>query len=103
MDDNKVSEAVWGQPPSQDLRVIAKEVIDWAESEFPNRTTETLMAKLQEEMDELSYDLSDETEMADVLIVMVDLARNLNIDLGAAVAKKMEINRKRDWSKRKKP
>jgi hypothetical protein len=53
-----------------------------------------------EELPELiSSGLSDPLEYADVVIMVVDLAHQMNIDLQDAVIRKIEINRNRTWGR----
>ena len=42
-------------------------------------------------------DPSNADEHADIYIMMFDLSRMYNVDIGAAVRRKMAINMRRDW------
>ncbi len=89
---------------------IINECGTWADKTFPKATPETIMAHMQEEVDELTAavdehtDIGEETkamiaeEMADVQLLLFHLAHKLNVDLPAATFEKFETNKKRKWS-----
>ena len=80
---------------------LQKLVVDWADSVFPDRTPEQAFRKLmEEEIEEMKKAPHDEMEFADAVIVLLDLAHLMNIDISAAVKKKMEINKNRKWTLR---
>jgi NTP pyrophosphatase (non-canonical NTP hydrolase) len=80
----------------QELQV---EIAQWADQLNPNRTALSLIAKMLEELGELiaSERQDDPLELADVLILALDLAHIKQIDLAVAVQAKMQINRQRQW------
>lgn len=79
---------------------IQLEVLNWVNEVHPNRTPESTLIKLFEEIGEIAADPADSMEYADVLIVLVDLAAQHNIsgdELIERVKQKMAINRDRHW------
>jgi NTP pyrophosphatase (non-canonical NTP hydrolase) len=80
----------------QELQV---EIAQCADQLNPNRTALSLIAKMLEELGELiaSERQDDPLELADVLILALDLAHIKQIDLAVAVQAKMQINRQRQW------
>jgi NTP pyrophosphatase (non-canonical NTP hydrolase) len=81
------------------VQELQAEIADWANQLNPNRTALSLIAKMLEELGELiaSDRQDDPLELADVLILALDLAHIKQIDLAQAVQAKMQINRQRQW------
>lgn len=84
---------------------LQQEIVSWANQVFPSSNRHTVTMKLiTEELPELILALAQENnhkikdEMADVMILFMDLSCRLGIDVLAEVAKKMEINKKREWT-----
>ena len=84
-----------------EIRLLTDEIVEWADSVFPNRTPQSALLKLFEEIGELVKDPADGGEYADIMIMMFDLANMHRIDLAAEVRAKIEINRSRVWAKSK--
>lgn len=84
---------------SMSVHELQAEIALWADQLNPNRTALSLIAKMLEELGELiaSERQDDPLELADVLILALDLAHIKQIDLAAAVQAKMRINRQRQW------
>jgi NTP pyrophosphatase (non-canonical NTP hydrolase) len=82
-------------------------IVEWADQTFGQATSNIRVAcRVNEEMSELLRALStDDThpraaeEIADIVIVLARLARNLGTTIEAEIQRKMLINRKRTWSK----
>ena len=65
---------------------------------FPNRTPSKAFMKLYEEMGEVIKKPTDRLEWADVIILILDLAKIYGVtDLQEAVIEKMAINQNRTW------
>ncbi len=83
------------------VRDLQNDVVRWANQTFPSRTRESIVKKLQEECKELLRpDITGEElagEMADVFILIFDLAHWDRVDVMNAVHAKMEVNRHRMW------
>lgn len=91
-----------GNGPMQTIRNLQREVSDWADSVYPNRTLESVIGKLKEEYQELMEALSlngriDPLELADVLILALDGATLAKVDVQNAVREKVGINYERSW------
>ncbi len=84
---------------SMSVQELQVEIAQWADQLNPNRTALSLIAKMLEELGELiaSERQDDPLELADVLILALDLAHIKQIDLAVAVQAKMQINRQRQW------
>ena len=82
---------------------LQQEIVEWADEVFPERTLTNALTKLVlEEVPELWRDLRDTgslnpLELADVAILLLDVAHLADIDLEVAVRDKMQINRNRAW------
>jgi NTP pyrophosphatase (non-canonical NTP hydrolase) len=79
------------------IRGLQREIAEWADEVFPHRTIHDVLAKLvMEEIPELLLSLKPE-EFADLLVLALDGANLLGIDVQQAVHDKMAINRARTW------
>jgi NTP pyrophosphatase (non-canonical NTP hydrolase) len=74
-------------------------IAEWANSVVPNRTPLSVVAKLLGELGELiaSERMGDPSEIADVLILALDLAHLQGIDAAEAIKTKLEVNKSRKW------
>ncbi len=85
------------------MKAITLDIYNWAEGIMPNRVPADAIKKLSmEEVPELWRALKDhghidEGEIADVLILALDICAMSNIDPAAAISKKMKINKGRSW------
>ena len=87
-------------PPSSksDTLHVKHAIVEWADSVFPDRTITNAIHKLVlEELPEFLVSQNDPMELADVGILLYDIAHLAGIDLEDAMRKKMEINKKRTW------
>lgn len=76
---------------------IGKLIIDWADQVFPDRTINNAIQKMVfEEIPEYMLE-RDPLELADIGILLYDIANLAGIDLDAAIREKMEINKQREW------
>jgi NTP pyrophosphatase (non-canonical NTP hydrolase) len=85
--------------PSTSVQELQAEIAEWADGLNPDRTALSLIAKMLEEVGELiaSDRQDDPLELADVLILALDLAHIKGIDVADAVKRKMLVNRMRQW------
>lgn len=80
-------------------RPVKDIIVNWADSVFPDRTITNAISKLVlEEIPEFLMDQTDAMELADMGILLYDIANLANVDLDDAIRKKMEINIKRSWA-----
>jgi NTP pyrophosphatase (non-canonical NTP hydrolase) len=90
------------------LSELQAEIGKWGEDTFGAAQGDVvgLKLRLRQEMDELDIALAKSgntatddvgDEGADVGILLLGLFHQLKIDLGAAIARKMQINRARKW------
>lgn len=78
---------------------------EWSQKTF-NPTGKTnkysrlvsMFRKLTEEIQELSQELSSPMEIADCVMLLMDMAYLNKIDLESAIIQKLNINRERKWS-----
>ena len=76
---------------------IGKLIVDWANQVFPNRTINNAIQKMVfEEIPEYMLE-RDPLELADIGILLYDIANLAGIDLDAAIREKMKINKQREW------
>jgi len=86
-----------------DIRVISRAIFKWADTVMPDRTPADAIKKLSmEEVPELWRALKedgevDPGEIADVLILALDICELSGIDPLKAVHNKMAINLGRTW------
>jgi NTP pyrophosphatase (non-canonical NTP hydrolase) len=87
-------------PPPEHLNInaIAEDIYGWANDTFPHRTPQAMFLKLYGEIAEMieAGDMCGD-EVADVMILVLDHARKMGVNPAAAIARKMAINRKRQW------
>ena len=76
-----------------------KTICEWASQVFGDKANNTNVykEKLKEEVDEFLSSQNPD-ELADIYIVIVQLANILNSDLQTLVNDKMKINRERKWN-----
>ena len=86
-------------PSSESLTIyhLQDEITEWLAIQYPNRTPMDVLIKFLEEVAELFKDPQSKDEQADLLILMLDLARLTGIDILQAGFDKMAINRSREW------
>jgi len=74
---------------------------EWADRVFPDRTVYTTLAKLvMEEIPEFLMAKADDAgEYADLVILILDVAHQKRIDVGAAVMRKHQRNVGRAWAR----
>lgn len=86
-----------------DIGAITINIYDWADEIMPNRIPADAIKKLSmEEVPELWRALKDngridEGEIADILILALDICAMSNINPAKAIYDKMAINRQRKW------
>ena len=79
------------------IRAAQAAIYEWASKTFPKRTTSGVWLKLYGEAAEAISNPGDPHELADVFILLIDLAAMQKIDLAKAIGEKMEINYNRRW------
>ena len=83
------------------LQEVQNSVVEWADETHPDRTPESTLLKLFEELGEIVSDPKDAFEYADAFIVLLDVAYQNGITgmvLEQVIQTKMDINRERQWS-----
>lgn len=84
-----------------EIRKLTEEIVQWADSVFPDRQPQSAIIKLFEEIGEMVRNPSDPGEYADICIMLFDLAHMHGVDLAQAIRAKMIVNRNRNWAKSK--
>lgn len=69
---------------------------NWIQDVFPHRTRNTVIIKLFEEIGEFVKHPTEE-ELADIFIVLYDLAVMHDMNVQRGINHKMQINRARRW------
>jgi NTP pyrophosphatase (non-canonical NTP hydrolase) len=80
-----------------DIKQLQNRICEWADKQFPNRSTADILLKLYEELGEYARDPRSEAEFGDVMILLLDAARMNGVDIQRAVNGKMDINEQRVW------
>lgn len=84
---------------SLEFSTLQRLVCDWAKEKFPDQTLAGKEAHLRKELQELlDSDLKDVTEMADCVLLMLQLADAQDKKLLLEVFAKFKINRERTWA-----
>ena len=84
---------------------IQRDIQKWADSKIPDRTPDGQMIHLERELNELKAEWAAkdmtkaEEELADIIIVALNIAAQMGFNMQKSVIKKMEKNKKRTWSK----
>lgn len=89
-----------GEPVQKDEKVesIKDLITNWANEVFPDRTiTNALQKMVMEEIPEYMMNQNDKFELADIGILLYDIAYLAGIDLDEAIREKMAINKSRKW------
>ncbi len=74
-------------------------IVDWADEVFPDRTITNAIQKMAlEELPEYLMNQSSAEELADIGILLYDIANLAGIDLELAIRQKMAVNMKRTWA-----
>jgi len=76
---------------------LTERVFNFAEATFPNRTDVSMYLKLYSEIGEMIESDGDESEIADVFIMLLDYAKRKKVDITTAVMKKLAVNYGRSW------
>ena len=82
------------------LNDIQQEIGEWSTKTFGPPRAQSKILHMQREVEELLLKPGDIFEMADILILLLDIARTAGHsanDLVITVQEKMEINKKRNW------
>ncbi len=79
------------------LEALFQAVHQWQLETFPAATARSKVIHLQEEVGELLQDPSNESEIADCLMLIVGVAMVQGIDIHACLTKKFEVNKRRRW------
>lgn len=83
-----------------DIRELTEYITNWADSVYPNRDPFVTLKKLLEEIEELQTRPGDGYELADVMVLLLDLCHLTGVDIVKAVHWKMKINEGRTWELR---
>lgn len=83
--------------PTYDIREINADIQEWLARVYPERTLDQIVDKLNEEIGELQQRPLDGWEIADVMILLLDLCDTAGFDLAKLVKHKMDTNRRRSW------
>lgn len=91
-----------------DLEQVQDEITRWANATFPERTAFNALSKVtMKEIPELLVHLEEQgtdnigTELADVFILLIDLAAMWEVNLPTAIRDKMFVNYERTWKRDK--
>lgn len=87
------------------LEMLQHEIVEWADAISPGRRPENTVVKLVSESSELLDAIVNgkradavEDELGDCIILLLDLADMYGVDIIKAGYKKMDVNRKREWT-----
>jgi NTP pyrophosphatase (non-canonical NTP hydrolase) len=78
---------------------LTAEVVAWADSRFPDRTSQSAFLKLFEEIGELIKNPRSPGEYADVVIMLLDLANMHGVQMTQAIRDKLAIlHDRKEWA-----
>lgn len=93
---DRISKMLTGKEAS--IKAVQRGIVAWADSVFPDRTITNAIQKLVlEEIPEYLMDQTSGSELADIGILLFDIADMAGIDLGEAIEAKLSVNRARKW------
>lgn len=78
---------------------LQAEALRWTSAHFPNQTVLGKIEHLRSEVNELHDAPEDGEEMADCLLLLLDIASHQGVDLMDEAWKKLEKNKLRQWGK----
>ena len=85
------------QTQISDIYELTSAIVRWRNTVYPDATPMVMLDKLIEEMEELKDRPCDGHEMADIMIIFLDLCGAAGIDIVKVVHWKMLINEGRTW------
>jgi len=80
-----------------DIKELTDRIVGWADEVHPNRDPFVTLKKLLSEIEELQERPGDGYELADVMILLLDLCHLTGVDITKTVHWKMQINEGRTW------
>lgn len=83
----------------RDWDTLIESVHQWQCETFPQAGAESKWHHLKEEIEELGDCLSDPSEIADCLLLLIGIAKVQGLDPFQCIVDKMAVNRERDWGK----
>lgn len=79
-------------------KTLQQEIVDWADSVFPDRTITNALQKLvMEEIPEYLTSQNDKLELADIAMLVKDIIYLAGYDEDEIIREKLEINKNRQW------
>ena len=84
-----------GQEP--DIEQLTDRITSWADKVFPQRTQQSALLKMYEEIGELVKNPKSPDEYADICIMLFDLAKMNGVNVAQAIEHKMYVNEHRIW------
>lgn len=79
------------------LPALMEAVTEWADRQFPMQETLSKIVHMAKEVEELKANPTDGEEMADVLLLLCQVASRARVDLLATAWRKLEKNKARQW------
>ena len=80
-----------------DIYELTSYIVTWSNEVHPNRDPFVTLKKLLSEIEELQERPGDGYELADVMILLLDLCHLTGVDIVKTVHWKMKINEGRSW------
>lgn len=84
-----------------DMDALQASIGEWAAATFPDRPTSGIVKHMRREVEELDIAVEDDGgsayEVADVIILALNLAHRMGFSAAEAVEAKMRVNRARKW------
>lgn len=84
-----------GEEPN--IEQLTVRIIAWADRVFPQRTQQSALLKMYEEIGELVKNPKSPDEYADICIMLFDLANMNGVNVAQAIEHKMFVNEHRAW------
>ena len=84
-----------GEEPN--IEQLTDRITAWADRVFPQRTQQSALLKMYEEIGELVKNPKSPDEYADICIMLFDLARMNGVNVAQAIEHKMFVNERRTW------
>ena len=84
-----------GEEPN--IEQLTDRITAWADRVFPQRTQQSALLKMYEEIGELVKNPKSPDEYADICIMLFDLAKMNGVNVAQAIEHKMFVNEHRTW------
>jgi hypothetical protein len=84
-------------PPQMSLDILREKIVEWGDATFRDSTEATVLAHLKHEVETELHTSCDGEEIADVVMLAMQLAHKRHLDLASLLHAKLAKNMARKW------